>query len=63
MRTPVGPPSGDRWMGNYKVDNADYGWQFDLARAGNWSGTGIRTDDPQRNKHGCHAFEKQEAAN
>jgi hypothetical protein len=61
MRTPMGPPAGDRWMGSYQLSDGSPGWIFDLQRGGNgWSGTGYRFNDPRQQKSGCNATERPE---
>lgn len=61
MRTPVGPPAGDRWIGNYQLPDGSPGWVFDLKRGGSeWAGTGYRANDPQQQRSTCQASQRPE---
>jgi hypothetical protein len=56
MRTPLGPPAGDRWMGTYPSPSGGPGWVFDLRKSGNaWAGDGHRFGQSEQNKTPCHA--------
>jgi hypothetical protein len=54
----MGPPSGDRWIGNYAMPDGSPGWIFDLRRSGGgWAGSGYRANDPAERKSSCQGVQ------